>query len=97
MSVKTNVRLGNKLKLVTGLKNLNTNQVRSKNVQLQKCCEANLISPLRFHEWFQSWGENYYKERGMKNVCNLTDLNWLLWLTSKILDGSGKYVCTDTF
>ena len=38
-----------------------------------------------------------YKERGMKNVCNLTDLNWLLWLTSKILDGSGKYKCTASF
>ena len=35
-----------------------------------------------------------YKERGMKNVCNLTDLNWLLWLRSKILDGSGKFFRT---
>ena len=33
----------------------------------------------------------------MKNECNLTDLNWLLWLTSKILDGSGKYICTASF
>ena len=38
-----------------------------------ECCEVNLISPLRFHEWFQSWGET----KGQKIYKgNFSDLNF---------------------